>query len=386
MVDGTSVSGNRNEAGATLAAPLAVSLAFVWLLARFVPAHSPVAPAVVPAIEALRVIPSRESGRYEVCGFPTASHDVTGLFRRPEAVAGRARLDTVISMGNQRIATAAERVARTFVVFPDEGVTGIRTSGTIIPFYDHDADRLALASREAAERPREALCAVAEVLDARLSEPPEGFELEDSVRRRDLMRLLREVQEAMRDVEAVNDSATARLQRDLGEAARRAEGPFRRRGPLRVAEIVLASLLGAALRQAVRPRSGPFPTWLGLAFAPPLATAAVLLLEGTAALPIDPLAGTAPRFIPYAFGIGFLTPALLAGASRLELRLRAAEPAPESPAPTPVPRAAPEATPMPAPPTAPEPPARPPLQPPAGREPPRAERLPFLPRRRRPGS
>jgi len=367
-------------------------LTVVWMIPRLLPGHSAVAPAVPAALDALRVVASSGSGRFEVRGFPAEGGDVTGLFHRAEAVTGRARLEAVVATGNEDLARVAEHIGTTVEVFPEEGVTGIRLSGAIIPFYDRDADRLAQARREGAERPRAALEAVAEILDARLSEPQEGFVLEDSVRRRDLTRLLREVQEALRGTQAANDSALAELRSDLLDAALRSEGPFRRRGPLRVMEIVLASLLGAALRESLRRRSADPPGWLAIPFAAPLATTCILLLEGTPALPVDPLAGTAARFIPFAFGVGFLTPGLLAGLARLEIRLRRPEP-PAPPPPAPRERAAAAAsTPAHRPPEAETPRSEREIPEDEGIRPappaplPTPQRLPFLPRRPPPES
>jgi hypothetical protein len=229
---------------------------------------------------------------------------------------------------NDDLALLAAGIAGTVEAFPEDGVTGIRLGGLLVPFYDRDADRLAAARETARTRPWESLRTVVAVLRGRLSEPQKGFLLEDSTQRRDLTRMLREVEDSLEDGEGRVRQAMERFRADNLEAAGRAERPFLRSGRGRILEIILAALLGATLAEALRRRPSRISPLITLAFSPVLASAVVLLLEGSSVLPVDPLRGISLGFLPISFSIGLGCAGLLGMASRLE---RLVEAAPETP-------------------------------------------------------
>lgn len=386
MAERTPILGTWRRLGPRRTSIAIPVLAFIWLAPRFVAEGSPPPASVRIAAAAVRVGPSSDSGRFEIYGLPTPDEDPTDLFALGDVRAASARLESTVRWGNEQLAVGAERVAGRIEIFPDEGVSGIRIPGSIVPFYDHEADRLARVLRVGKERPYEALEIVAAILDARLSEPQEGILLEDSVRRRDLTRLLREVTNVIDETVTRNERGLAEFREELVAAARRVEGPFRRRGPLRILEIVLASLLGATLRESLRRGRSELPDWLAVSFAPVFAVLVVLLLEGTVWIPVHPITGTAPRFIAIALVLGFSASAVLVGASRLHLLVGASGEPPER---EPDAAAAPPPSPAPRPPApAPAPPPGPPSEreivedaPPP--QPESADRLPFFRKRRR---
>jgi hypothetical protein len=266
---------------------------------------------VKAAVESVRVAAAPGSGRWEVQGGAPPGPEAAALYGLPDAAAARARLESAVAAANDDLSLVADRVGGRIELFPEEGVTGLRVSGLIVPFYDNDAGRLAAVRDRGRQRPVEALTNVAEILDARLSEPQTLTGLDDTIRNRDLTRLARDVRDALDESALRTRTAAERFRRETADAARRAGGPFHRRGRMRVAEIALAAVLAAALRAAARGRRSTEapPLALTLSAAAAVAVAAVLLVEGTDLLPVDPVTGTALRFLPLAAAIGFLTAA-----------------------------------------------------------------------------
>jgi len=304
------------------------ALAALWIVPRLLPIAEAPSPAVSASVESVRVAASPASGRYEVQGGAAPGAESAALSELPDAAAARARLESSVRAVNDDLALRADRVSGRIELFPEEGITGLRVSGLIVPFYDNDAGRLAALREHGRDRPVEALTNAVEILEARLSEPQPVLGPEDTVRQRDLTRLARDLRDALADAEARNREATERFRTETVAAARRAGGPFHRRGPLRIAEIVLAAMLAATLRAAAGARrtdDAP-PLWLTLSAAAAVATAGVLLLEGTDLLPVDPVTGTALRFLPLAAGLGLLT------AAGLEREWNGGEPAGTAPA------------------------------------------------------
>jgi hypothetical protein len=367
------------------------ALAALWLAPRFLPVRETPSPALSAAVESIRVAASPVSGRYEIRGGAAPGPESAALHALPDAAAARARQESQVRAVNDDLALRADRIAGRIELFPEEGVTGLRVSGLIVPFYDNDAGRLAAARKSGRERPVEAITNAVEILEARLSEPQVLLGPEDTVRRRDLTRLARDLRDALTAAELRNREAVERFRAETEDAAGRAGGPFHRRGPLRIVEIVLAAALAATLRAAARgrrPDDAP-PLALTLSATAAVATAAILLLEGTDLLPVDPVTGTALRFVPLAAVIGLLT------AAALEREWNGGEPAARTDrrpaeADAPAAPAAPEAvegTP-PAPPLTerelPDPPASPPPREIPSRPPPASpDRLPFFRRRGR---
>jgi hypothetical protein len=368
-------------------------LAALWLAPRLVPGGSPLPRSVLGEIEGLSVSPSPETGRAEIRGLPGVAGEGPSVFRLPAGRDARARFEAEVLRSNERLARTAEGIAGHIEPFPEEGITAVRLSGLVVPFYEQDADRLARARATARERPYEALETLAAVLDARLSEAPDPFGLEETTRRREMTRLSREVRDELAETEAAQAQALARFREDLLAAAGDVEGPFRRRGPLRIVEIALAALLGATLREAVRRETPLIAPALALSFAPVFAAAAVLLAESVRVLPVDALGGTHVAFIPLSFLLGFSGAGTLEVLSRLERR----EPVPARAEPDVAARAPVAAAPVPAPtptPTPGPPPAmnepRPPgprsereVEEPRPAPPRRIEPLPFQRRERR---
>jgi hypothetical protein len=295
-------------------------LALLWLAPRLVPAGSPLPRTLLADLEAMSVAPSSQSGRVEIRGLPESGGEEPGVFRLPAARAARTHVLTGVARGNERLADAAEGLVAKIELFPEEGVTALRLSGLVVPFYEQDAERLSRARATARDRPHEALETVAQVLDARLSEAPDPFGLEETTRRRDMTRLLRDIRDELAAVDTAGAQALARFREDLLAAAGDVEGPFRRRGALRIVEIVLAALLGATLREAVRRESPLIAPSLALSFAPVLAVSSVLIAEAVRVLPVDELGGTHVAFIPLSFLLGFCAAGTLEVASRLDRR------------------------------------------------------------------
>jgi hypothetical protein len=342
-----------------------------WLLLRFLPGTAVPSPGVSSSLSVVRASPSPTAGVFEISGVP--SDDPAGLFRAPEIVAAMARLQGRVAGANEALALAAQEIASRIEPFPEEEVTGLRLSGVLVPFYGPDAARLSRAREEATERPWLTLETVRESVDGRLSEPDDGVLVADAARRRELTRLLRNTENVLEDESSRVARALDEFRREALQAATRAQGPFRRHGTGRILELVLAAWLGATLREALRRRPGPVPVELSMTFAPVLAAAVILMLEGSTLLPIDPVRGLSLAFVPLAFVLGFGCSSILLIASRLDRVLapdapvavappaRAPEPvrpAPARPGPPPFPRAG-EVPVRPAPAPAPAPPSRP---------------------------
>jgi hypothetical protein len=306
-----------------------------WLLLRFLPGTSVPSPGVASTVSVVRASPSPVSGRYEISGLPDAADDPSGLFRAPEIVGALARLDGRVEGANEQLALGAREVAGRIETFPDRGVTGIRISGALVPFHERDGDRLARARREATERPWVSLETVREIVDSRLSEPDEGLLVEDVAQRRELTRLLRNTEGSLQDRATSVGWALDEFRREALDAAARAQGPFRRHGTGRILELVLAAWLGTTLREALRRRRAAVPPELSLTFAPVLAAAVVLMLEGSAVLPVDPVRGLSLAFLPLSFLLGFACSAILLVASRLERVIGTEDPGPAELAPNP---------------------------------------------------
>lgn len=297
-------------------------LAILWLVPRFLGAPAPPNAAVDAAVDAVHAGPSPETGRLEVRGLPTPDDDPGGLLSRPEILAARARLAAAVRGRNDALSLRAADIARRLEP-TDDDLVGLRLNGWLIPFYGPQADELRRLDRHAVDRPWEALRALTVALEARLEEPPqEGEDLDISGQRRDLTRLYREIDDALIAAETEVSGAVTAFRADARAAASDAAGPFRRSGRGLLAEILLASLLGATLREAIR-RGGSAPgVIVRLSTAPVLAVGALLPLRGTTFLPVDPLRGVSLAFLPMAFALGYATGGLLTILSRTDRLFR----------------------------------------------------------------
>jgi hypothetical protein len=300
-----------------LARRLLPVLVVAWLVPRFVPLPVDPGPAARRAVEAVRGGPSPESGRLEVWGLPNADMDPADLLSRPEILAARVRLQQRVAAENDALALRAADIARRLEPTKDD-LVGLRLSGWLIPFYGPHADVLRRVADEGNARPWETLRGLTVTLESRLEEPPEGVNPEISGQRRDLTRLFRDTDDALNAAQTNVTNAVDAFRRDALDAAAAAAGPFRRRGRGAVVEILLAALLGATVREAVRRRATAGGTLLRLSFAPALALGVLLPLEGSSLLPVSPLLGLSMAFLPMAFGLGFVTGGLLRVASRVE--------------------------------------------------------------------
>lgn len=314
--------------GSNRAAALFPWLAAVWILPRLFLGPADPSDFARSAVASVTAAPSPRSGRYEVRVASSDGGDDT-LFRAASAREARARLESAVQSENDTLALLALRIGGQIELYPEEGVTGLRLSGVVVPFYDNDADRLARARQNAAERPHESLATVAGILEERLSEPREGFALEEDSRRRDLTRTARDIRDALDLAELRAGTALERFREETLTAVRESAGSFRRRGPGRIVEILLAALLAATLRAAVRSGRPSPPLRLTLSAAAVAALAGVLLLEGTDLLPIDPVTGTSLAFVPLAALLG------IAGAVAVGAASGAPEHGPAAAAPRP---------------------------------------------------
>jgi len=293
------------------------ALVIGWLAPRFLVAPADPGPAVRRAVEAVRGGPSSDTGRLEVQGLPDPDHDPADLLSRPEILAARARLLQKVEAENEMLTLRVADVARRLEPTPDD-LVGLRLSGWLIPFYGRHAEALQRLADDGARRPWDALRALATTLEGRLEEPPEGVDLEISGQRRDLTRLFRDTDDALRTAETNVTEAVETFRRDALEAAAESAGPFRRRGRGHLLEIALAALLGATVRESVRRGPTAGGTAIRLSFAPALAIGVLVPLEGSPVLPVSPLRGVSLAFLPWSFAIGFVTGGLLLVASRLD--------------------------------------------------------------------
>jgi len=340
MVEGSGASAGRDGTAIRIFSLSCVA----WLLLRFLPGTSAPSPEVASALSVVQARPSLVSGVFEISGIPPTTDDPSGLFRAPEIVAVLTRLRGRVAGENAALALVARNTAARIEPFPEEEATGLRLSGLVVPFYGADRDRLDGGVREATERPWLALQWLREVVDGRLAEPEDGILVADGARRRELTRLLRNTEDALEDASTEMARAAEEFRRDALAAAARAQGPFRRHGAGRILELVLAAWLGTTLREALRRRPGPVPSELALTFAPVLAAAVILTLEGSSLLPTDPVHGLSLAFLPIAFLLGFGCSSILLVVSRLDRVLFADEPAPP---PAPIRRSAEPAAPGP---------------------------------------
>jgi hypothetical protein len=272
-------------------------LAIVWIGLRFVPAAGAPDESARAAITAVRVGPS-ESGRLRILGLPVAD----GIAESAEATAARGALEARVAALNADLAARATRLAGRLEEF-EGGTVALRVAGLAVPFHDHEARRLALAAETASERPWLALQTISDVLAARLEEPPSGAEIEATVRRRELTRTFRGIQDALDAAEADARTAAEAYHAAAIAAATPRPDAFHREGRARLLEALLAAWLAVTLHGWLRPRS---VADLGVAGAAAgvAAAAALLALEGSPLLPIG-RGGVAPVFLPLSVAIGW---------------------------------------------------------------------------------
>ena len=277
-------------------------------------------------IESVRIRPAPVDGRQTVVlpGGPGAPEE--GRYRgggsgpsdfrtRPILAALVDRLEEETSARNERLRGEAIRVADAVEPFPD-GSVSFRAGGALVPFFDRSGELLTGVPRDAGDRPGRALAVVVEVLRQRLAEPADDSRLEDEDRRRELARVIVRIEEELDGAETGARESLAAFRRDATEAARRAGGPFQRRGPGRILEILLAAGLGTGLRRIVRPEAASGSAAAAAAAGgAALAVAGILGLEGTTLLPVDPWRGLSLAFLPAAAALGWFGAAVVGGRS-----------------------------------------------------------------------
>ncbi len=347
--------------GRPLRAALIV-VAAVWVGLRVTSPALPLPAPVDRAVDSVHVYPSTESGRLAIHGWPDAVEE-WGIPGIDDARAAFVRLDRSVDAANAALARSAADAAARVEVFED-GVVGLRLGGFLVAFPAPDADELTALADPDPGRPCETIARFARLLEIRLEEPADALQLEDSVQRRELLRLSRTLRDALDEAQADAATAVEAFRAETRDALRHASGPFLRRGRGPAIETLLAALLGALLRVSLRRRARGIDPVLPVVVAPVLALAAVFALRGTRFLPVHPLLGVTSAFVALAFAIGWLVP----GWMRALARLDAPDPQPAPPA---APPAATEARPR---------TLAPPYAPPA--PPAREERPPFFPRTR----
>ncbi len=274
----------------------------LWIAARFLPGSPPDA-AFVSTLEAVRVRPASINGLAEVV-LPGAVGRPGAVLRGEPAMASLVeRLREDVDALNEDLVLVATGVAGRIETFPDESAA-FRTGGVLVPFFDRSADQLSEVRLDAASRPGRALVVAGDLLTQRLMEPAEDYLLENTARRRELTRSAREIEDALTEASERGTAAIAHFRSECEATIRASAGPFQRRGPGRIIEIVLASLLAAVLRRAIRPRAN-VPPALPIAAGPTLAVGVLLAVEGTPLLPVDPLRGLSMAFLPASFLIGW---------------------------------------------------------------------------------
>lgn len=342
--------------------PALFLVAGAWAALRVAAPALPLPGAVARAVDSVHVYVSAESGRLAIHGWPDAVEEwgVPGI---DDARAAFVRLDRAVDAANAALARRAAEAAARVEIF-EEGVTGLRLGGFLVVFPPPDADELAALADPDAGRPCETIARFARLLEIRLEEPPDALRLDDSAQRRELLRLSRDLRDALDEKRTEAAAAAEVFRAETRDALRDAAGPFLRRGRGVAIETLLAALLGALLRESLRRRRSAREAdpALSAAIAPAAALAAVFALRGTRWLPVHPLLGVTPAFVALAFAIGWLVPGWLRALSRLDAPAGA-----EAPGPGPAAAKSPE-------------PRRtfaPPYVPPAPEE-----RPPFFPRRR----
>ncbi|MFN8177179.1 MAG: hypothetical protein U0167_04595 [bacterium] len=342
--------------------------ALAWVALRLIAPRTDPPPAVARVLETVRVVASPEAGRFEIRQWPEALTEV-GLADAGEIRVAGERLEAAVEQANETLAGLAH-ASTAHIDTLEGGPVGLRLAGTLVAFPAADGVRLRSLVGADADHAFATLTTLSQLLETRLEEPPVLDDLDESVRRREMTRLHREIRDALGETTQDVERAEAEFRSEALEATRRAGGPFLRHGRGVAVEVVLAALLGVLLREVVRRRPGVVDAIVTVPLAPAAALGAVASLAGTRWLPVHPIHGLSTAFVPLALAIGWLTPGALTVLSRLD-RLFADEPEP-----TPVPPPPPP-TPAPPRPTASSPPAAP-----AFPRDPTAERAPFFRRRR----
>ena len=344
-----------------------IAVSGVWVALRIAAPALPLPEAVARAVDSIEVRPSPDSGRLEIYGWPDDVAEF-GVPETPDVNASALRLDRSVDAANAALARRTAEVTSRIEIFPDD-IVGLHVAGMLVAFPAPASGELASLATANPARPVETLTRLAGLLEVRLEEPPDAIRLEDSVQRRELLRLQRDLRGALEEKRGECETAVAVFRDESRAAIRAAAGPFLRRGRGRALETVLAALLGALLRSSLRRRGAArvrlADPAIAVAFAPVVALTAVLALAGTRWLPVHPLFGLTPWFAALAFAFGWLTPGWLGVLARLD---RPDDDAPAPPGPA-------RETRGPRPATAPVAPPR--LTLPPGERPP-----PFFPRRR----
>jgi len=375
------------------AAWLLVITGLVWVGLRFVPWPSAPAPGADAFLDGVDVIPSADAGRFEIVR-PTPDSRFDLIERHPEIARAFARLETRTHTVNNTLALSAERLLDHLIALDGGALAYFKWSDLVLAFHGDEAFRLTRAAREAEAHPLSFLRVFCAVGDERLTEPHHRADLDpgplvtEAAARRELMLHLRDVLDTLDSAEA-QLAAEVRQFHDASTLALRATPGIQRRGWARLAEAVLAGLLGAFASLTFGGAARHVPLGVTASLAAALATAALLVLEGTRVLPIDPAFGVSREFVPLGFAMGIAAALLswLPPVGRTAVApphaLPPAPPGPRSERELEVDRAAPASVPKA--PVAPAPtPAAEPIQPiePAAPER-RPETLPFFPKRRR---
>lgn len=296
--------------------PALAVVCVAWFGLRLIAPVSGPAPRLVQTLETVRVVASPESGRFELLEWP-AVLETLSLQDVAEVHAAGDRLDATAEDANDVLAALARVVTARIERVPG-GPVGLRLGGTLVVFPSPDAERLVALSDADTDRSVETLSSLMQLLDARLEEPPPLDDLDETVRRHELLRLHRDVRDAIDDSRSIIEAAVVEFRHEATAAAQGAAGPFLRRGRGIAIETLAAALLGVLLREAVRRRRGRVAAVVSVSAAPAAALATVNALSGSVWLPVHPSHGLSLAFVPLAFVVGWLTPGTLAVLSRMD--------------------------------------------------------------------
>ena len=311
-------------ATATRLALLGVALA--WIGLRIVAPNLGTSPLLARALETVDASPDVAYGRLVIHGWPGAAEDLRIGDIAAVKVAVR-RFEARVLQANDALGRLEETVA-SHVEHVENGPTGLRVGGLLVVFPPPDDRELARLATIDEDASFSILTSYARLIGARLDEPPTLAELEESVARREMTRMHREIRDALEEKEMEVDEAAISFREEVVGAVHDAEGPFLRRGRGIAVEAVLAALLGALLRERIGPRRRPTDVALAAALAPVIALAVTYGLAGTRILPLHPALGLHPAYVALAFFVGWATPGILGLLSRFALAESAVEEGP----------------------------------------------------------
>jgi hypothetical protein len=259
-------------------------------------------------LEGIDIVPSAATARFEIVGIPRGPAEAA-LLRDSEIAGALARLDSRRITVNNRLALDAAALAEHLVSLDEGAVAYLRWANVVVSFSGEEARRLTTAATAARTRPLDFLRSFCLAADARLAEPRRGSALDtepllaEAAGRRELMLRVRDATDA---IEGAEQSLAIELRSFRASAVNALHRPpgIHRSGGGRLVETVLASIVGTLTLACLSGGVGRLPLLVESSLAAALATAAILLLEGTFVLPWTPYEGVSRAFVPMSFGWG----------------------------------------------------------------------------------